>query len=305
MTKTPARIRIPTTDGLKLSALVEGKKTGTTLVFVHGWPDNLHIWDGVVERLAARYRIVRYDVRGAGQSDAPKHFLGYRLTQLAADFRRVVEHTSPEAPVHLVGHDWGSIASWEFATDPVLAPRIASFTSLSGPCLDHMGIQMRERGLSRANLKQLKASWYVGFFQLPLLGPLPFKLGLAEKWPQLLARMEREPKLAQHVQATQRRDAINGIGLYRANMPVRLLRPRHRPALVPVQLLVAERDPAVRKALFDGLERWVPELTRHSIARAHWLPLTEPDWVAGHIDDFVRARSQPAKKRSPRRAAER
>ena len=295
MKTTDSRISIPTTDGLQLSALVEGRKTGPTLVFVHGWPDNLHVWDGVVEQLKDRYRIVRYDVRGAGRSEAPKSFLGYRLTQLGADFRRVVEHFSPDEPVHLVGHDWGSIQAWDFATDPVLAPRIASFTTISGPCLDHMGIQLRERGISRANFKQLRASWYIGLFQVPVLGPLPFKLGLAERWPRLLARMEREPALAEHVQATQRRDAINGIGLYRANMPVRLLRPRSRPALVPVQLLVAERDPAVRKALFDGLERWVPDLTRHSIARAHWLPLTEPAWVAGHIDAFVKQRSGAAK----------
>lgn len=289
------RILIPTTDGLHLSARVEGRKSGPTVVLVHGWPDNLHVWDAVVERLKKDFRIVRYDVRGAGQSEAPKNFLGYKLAQLAADFRRVIDHTSPDAPVHLVGHDWGSIQAWEFATEPALAERIASFTTISGPCLDHMGVQLKARGFSSANFKQLRASWYVGLFQIPFLGPLPFKLGLAERWPQVLARMEREPKLANHVQATQRRDAINGIGLYRANMPVRLLRPRQRPALVPVQLLVAERDPAVRKALFDGLERWVPDLTRHSIARAHWLPLTEPDWVAQHIASFVRARS-PAKR---------
>ena len=90
MKTTDSRISIPTTDGLQLSALVEGRKTGPTLVFVHGWPDNLHVWDGVVEQLKDRYRIVRYDVRGAGRSEAPKSFLGYRLTQLGADFRRVV-----------------------------------------------------------------------------------------------------------------------------------------------------------------------------------------------------------------------
>ncbi len=284
MSTNSQRIRIPTTDGLSLSALVEGHATGPTLVFVHGYPDNLHVWDAVVATLKTRYRIIRYDVRGAGQSDAPPTLRGYRMTQLTADFRRVIDHLSPDAPVHLVGHDWGSIAGWQFATEPALAGRIARYTSISGPGLDHVGHQLRARGVSAATLRQLAASWYMGAFHLPLLAPAVWRLGLARHWPRVLARIERKPGHAP--QATQLRDGINGIGLYRANLLPHLLRPRARHAIAPVQLVTATRDPFVSRDLLEGLERWASPLTRVTVDAGHWLPLTQPDWLAAEIARF-------------------
>ena len=47
--------------------------------------------------------------------------------------------------VHLVGHDWGSLQGWEAVTTDHMAGRIASFTSMSGPCLDHAGWWIRDR----------------------------------------------------------------------------------------------------------------------------------------------------------------
>lgn len=279
-----SRLQIATTDGLHLSALVEGRSDGPTLVFVHGYPDNLQVWDAVVEPLKSRYRIIRYDVRGAGHSEAPRKFSGYRFAQLTADFRRVIDQLSPETPVHLIGHDWGSIQGWQFATEPALAGRIAGFTSISGPCFDHVGHQLRERGVSAATLRQLAASWYMGAFHLPLLAPAVWKLGLARHWPHVLARIERRPRFA--AQPTQRRDGVNGINLYRANLLPHLLRPRARHAIAPVQLVAATRDPFVTRDLLEGLERWAPQLTRAQVDAGHWLPLTQPEWLATQIASF-------------------
>lgn len=284
MKNQATRVSIPTTDGLQLSALVEGKKAGPTLVFVHGYPDNLHVWDDVVALLKDRYRIIRYDVRGAGLSDAPTGVRGYRLTQLLADFRRVIDTLSPEVPVHLIGHDWGSIQAWEFATEPALSGRISRFTTISGPCLDHIGHVLRAQGLRGTSPQQLASSWYVGAFHLPLLAPTLWKFGLARQWPRLLGRMEQLRAAPKH--PTQLRDGVNGIGLYRANVLPRLLRPRARHAIAPVQLLVASRDAFVKPYMFEGLERWTPSLTRDSVAARHWLPLSNPGWLAGKIAAF-------------------
>lgn len=278
------RHQLTTADGLRLSVCVEGLHSGPTLVFVHGYPDNLHVWDAVIAPLKARYRIVRYDVRGAGQSDAPASRAGYRFAALLADFKGVIDHFSPHQPVHLVGHDWGSIAGWHFATEPALASRISGFTSISGPCLDHVGYQLRERGVSTATLRQLAASWYMGAFHLPLLAPAVWRLGLARHWPRVLARIEHKPRFA--AQPTQRRDGVNGIGLYRANLLPHLLRPRARHAIAPVQLVAATRDPFVTRDLLEGLERWAPQLTRVSVDAGHWLPLTQPEWLAAQIAQF-------------------
>lgn len=44
---------------------------GPALVFVHGFSGNLHMWDEQFSTLADRFRVIRYDLRGHGQSDLP------------------------------------------------------------------------------------------------------------------------------------------------------------------------------------------------------------------------------------------
>jgi pimeloyl-ACP methyl ester carboxylesterase len=279
-------LSIATTDGLRLHALWQGASQRPTVVLVHGYPDNLHVWAEVVAALENRYCVVRYDVRGAGRSDAPPDVRGYRLAQLAADFRRVIDRVSPDEPVHLVGHDWGSIQSWEFATEPALAGRIASFTSISGPCLDHIAHAARRRGFSAATLRQFTASWYIGLMHLPLLGASAWRFGLDRQWPRVLARLERLRAVPQH--ATQQRDGRNGIGLYRANMLPRFLKPRARHAHCPVQLVVLKRDPFISPMYLEGIERWADNLHTVTLDAGHWLPLSQPLVLAQQVDGFIR-----------------
>src|SRR4051794_25562203 len=116
-----------------------------TVVLVHGYPDTKGVWSQVVPRLADRFHVVAYDVRGAGASTAPATVEGYDLDHLTDDFLAVVAATSPDRPVHLVGHDWGSVQSWEFATAARSRDRVASFTSISGPAIDHVAHWVRSR----------------------------------------------------------------------------------------------------------------------------------------------------------------
>lgn len=123
-------------DGTQLACRACGPAGKPVIVFVHGYPDNQRVWDRVIAELSDDYRCVRYDVRGAGRSSRPNATAAYTLDHLEADLRAVIDWASPHAPVHLVAHDWGSIQSWEAVTDPALSGRIASFTSISGPCLE-------------------------------------------------------------------------------------------------------------------------------------------------------------------------
>ncbi|MFN3586884.1 MAG: alpha/beta fold hydrolase, partial [Moraxellaceae bacterium] len=167
---------------VKLAAYTRGNPDHTPVVLVHGYPDDSSTWDGVAEHLARDHFVVTYDVRGAGQSDRPARARDYTLEKLSEDLVAVLDHVVPGRAVHLVGHDWGSIQTWESVTAPHLQYRILSYTTLSGPCLDHAGHWMQSRLLSTdpANLgkalKQLASSWYIMMFQFPLLAPTAWRL---------------------------------------------------------------------------------------------------------------------------------
>lgn len=262
-----------------------------TLVLVHGYPDNQAVWSDVIEHLRPHFRLVAYDVRGAGGSDRPRGVRSYRLDRLREDFQAVVDHFSPREPVHVLAHDWGSVQTWESVTEPALAGRIASFTSCSGPCLDHMGHWNRQR-LSRPTprhlgqlLLQAAKSWYVYMFHLPLLPELQWRhLGMARAWPTLVRWLEgtRIP-----VNPTQADDGAFGVNLYRANVFPRLLRPRRRVAHCPVQVIVPLRDLYVSPALAEGLQAWVPQLVRRDYRSGHWMPHSHPAEMASAVTAFV------------------
>jgi pimeloyl-ACP methyl ester carboxylesterase len=266
------------------------------LVLIHGYPDSSEVWHPVAALLSQQFHVVAYDVRGAGASDKPASKAAYSLPLLRADFQAVIDHVSPNHPVHVLAHDWGSIQGWECVTEPALAGRIASYTSCSGPCLDHMGYWFRDRlrhptlkGLGQVALQTLK-SWYILMFQLPLLPELQWRLGMGWAWPSLLRLIEG---IQAQPSATQVADGCHGVKLYRANMAQRLLAPRERRAHAPVQILVPRRDLFVGPVLTADLGRWADVLWRREFDAGHWMPLSHPRDMAGAVRRFVRFTERP------------
>ncbi|MBQ0753029.1 MAG: SDR family oxidoreductase [Gammaproteobacteria bacterium] len=267
-----------------------GKKTKPVIVLVHGYPDSSAIWDNVIPFLVKQYQVVTYDVRGAGASDVPKKISDYQLSFLMQDLHAAIDAVSPDQPVHLVGHDWGSIQSWESVTEPGAEKRIASYTTISGPCLDHVGYWFRERfgSASPAEITaaagQLLHSWYIFLFQLPWVAPKMWQLGLGKAWPKLLENIEG---ISAEVNPTQTADGVLGVNLYRANMMQRVLRPRRRVAQVPVQMVVAQKDNFVTPQLLSELSHWTPKLWRREANVTHWLQHSHPEQLAQWIGEFV------------------
>ncbi|MEW2547097.1 SDR family oxidoreductase [Streptomyces sp. NPDC047002] len=278
-----------------------------TVLLVHGYPDSKEVWTPVARRLASRIHVVLYDVRGHGRSTAPHPLRGgFTLDRLTDDFLAVADAVSPERPVHLVGHDWGSVQGWEFATSGRTRGRVASFTSLSGPSLDHLGHWLRDRAAERTPraaarlLAQGFRSWYVYALHTPALPELAWRGPLGRRWPALLARAEHLPARGTdgddgtYPAPTLPDDAANGAWLYRDNVRARVRHPRpDAHAHVPVQLVVPTGDPYLSPALYDDLDRWVPRLTRRTVRAGHWLPRTRPDQLATWIADFVTDHEPP------------
>ncbi|WP_075016454.1 SDR family oxidoreductase [Actinacidiphila rubida] len=299
-------------DGVRLCVAEYGDPSLPTVVLLHGYPDSKEVWSGVALRLAGgeggsggsngngpsarAFHVVLYDVRGHGRSAAPEPLRGgFTLEKLTEDFLAVADAVSPDEPVHLVGHDWGSVQGWEFATVPATAGRISSFTSISGPCLDHFGHWIRRR-VRRPTprhaaqvLGQGAKSWYVYALHTPVLPELAWRGVLGRQWPKLLARVEKLPSDG-YPTASLGEDAAHGAWLYRDNVRKRLGSPRDDAfAHVPVQLITPTGDAFLSERLYDDLDAWVPELTRRTLDAKHWVPRSRPDQLARWIAEFATA----------------
>ncbi|GCD36268.1 short chain dehydrogenase [Streptomyces chrestomyceticus JCM 4735] len=294
-----ARERWVRTGGVELCVAELGDATRPTVVLVHGYPDSKEVWSEVARGLADRFHVVLYDVRGCGRSTAPKPLRGgFTLEKLTDDFLAVADAVSPDRPVHVVGHDWGSVQAWEFATARHTEGRIASFTSMSGPSLDHFGHWIKKR-VARPTprrtaqlLNQGAKSWYVYMLHTPVLPELAWKGPLGKRWPKILQRVEKIPA-SDYPTASLPTDAAHGAWLYRDNVRARLRRPRADAyAHCPVQLITPTGDAFLSQRLYDDLERWVPQLVRRTLPAKHWVPRTRPDQLVSWITEFVTSKEE-------------
>ncbi|MEV4035358.1 SDR family oxidoreductase [Streptomyces umbrinus] len=294
MTLEGARERWVRTGGVELCVAELGDPAQPTVVLVHGYPDSKEVWSEVAARLAGHFHVVLYDVRGHGRSSAPRPLRGgFTLEKLTDDFLAVADAVSPDRPVHLVGHDWGSVQAWEFTTVKRTEGRIASFTSMSGPSLDHFGHWIKKR-VSRPTprrvgqlLGQGAKSWYVYLLHTPVLPELAWRGPLGKQWPKILRRLEKVPG-GDYPTPSLPTDAAHGAWLYRDNVRARMRRPRADAyAHAPVQLITPLGDVFLSEKLYDELELWAPQLTRRTLPAKHWIPRTRPDQLAAWITEFV------------------
>ena len=290
------RRRTVVRDGVRLAVFELGEPTGErpTVVLVHGWPDTHLLWTSVAADLASRYHVVAYDTRGYGQSDRPQGDAPYRLPELAADLFAVIDSVSPDRPVHVVAHDWGSVQTWEAVTTPGAEARIASFVSVSGPNLDHLGLWTHERlrrptpkSLGQA-LSQAASSAYTVIFQLPVVPNVLFGIGLhAPVWHRFLTGIEGTDPANMTLAPTFRADAVSGLRYYRANIRERITNPDPRSTKVPVFEVVNTRDVALRSAIFTNTHKFTDRLWRKDTPTGHWLPYTNPGYLADIATQFI------------------
>ncbi|MBI4300480.1 MAG: alpha/beta hydrolase [Chloroflexi bacterium] len=87
---------------------------GEPLVLIHGHTADLRMWAGQVTVFARRYRVITYDVRDHGRSEAPRD--GYNWPTYAADLRDLLRHLNIDS-AHLLGLSMGGGIAIQLALD--------------------------------------------------------------------------------------------------------------------------------------------------------------------------------------------
>jgi len=95
-------------NGTHLQVRIDGRDGAPWLVLAHSIGTGLEIFDGQIAAFGRDYRILRYDARGHGQSDAP---VGpYTTDLLADDFRGLLAHFGVSR-AHIVGVSIGGLTA--------------------------------------------------------------------------------------------------------------------------------------------------------------------------------------------------
>jgi pimeloyl-ACP methyl ester carboxylesterase len=273
---------------ITLAVTSDGPPDAPTVVFIHGYPDTKEEWDLVRGRLAGDFHTIAYDVRGAGESTAPREVAAYDFDRLSDDLEAVLDEMAPGRPVHLVGHDWGGLQGWEFATSPRFDGRLASYTAIAGPSVDQVtaaGRRLLSQGRVLEWLGRVRYSWYILLLVTPGLPAVLWRYGPGpEEW----RRRQGIPVNLDYPCPSLHSDGVYGAKLYRRNMPRRMRHPRlDAMAHVPVQLIIPTRDRFIPLAYYEHANQHAPRMRRREIDAGHWVQLTHPDVVADWIRSFV------------------
>ena len=277
---------------IHLHAVAAGPPDAPLVILLHGFPEFWYSWHKQIAPLAAAgFRVVVPDQRGHNLSSKPRGAANYTLSHLVSDVLAIADQLNAQK-FFLAGHDWGAAVAWSTA---ILHPqRVAKLAILNVP---HPSVMLR---YLKSNLRQVRRSWYMLFFQLPWLPELAFSAFNFRLGTRSLLNSSREgtfsaEDLAQYRAAwSQPRALTSMINWYRGGA-------RHRTKFpdstvhVPTRILWGERDAFLLKEMAHDSLRYCDNAELYTFADAtHWLQHEEPARVSQLLIDFFRSQPNPS-----------
>lgn len=271
-------------NGVRLHYVMQGE--GPLMLMLHGFPEFWYSWRHQIPEFAQNYKVVALDQRGYNDSDKPSDLSAYRMNELVADVRGVIQGLGYDRCI-LVGHDWGGAVAWNFAYDyPEMVERLIVL-NIPHPAKFAEGLRTPQ---------QLLKSSYIFFFQIPFLPELAiqsFDYRLLEEAFTGMAINKfafSAADLEAYKQAVAKPGALTAmINYYRANIFQPELTSREWSVLqAPTLLIWGEKDTALGKELTYGTEAYVRDLTVRYIAdSSHWVQQEQPQLVTQYMREFL------------------
>jgi epoxide hydrolase 4 len=268
--------------GVRLHVVEEGERQWPLVVLLHGFPEFWYSWRAQIPVLAeAGFHVVAPDMRGYNLSDKPRGVSAYRTDRLARDVANLITSYGVQR-AHIVGHDWGAIVAWSFAMQH--ADRLNRLAILNVP---HPVTSLR----ALRNLRQLRRSWYVFFFQLPFLPELASRRGNYAFLRRALRESFSAEDVERYVEAIARPGALtSAINYYRALIRYAAANRRAIARIeAPVLVIWGERDRYLGRELAEPPRDWVPRARVERFPNAsHWVQNDAPDRVNDLLIEFLR-----------------
>ncbi|WP_405056617.1 alpha/beta hydrolase [Kribbella sp. NBC_01505] len=292
-------------NGINIQISEQGE--GPLVLLVHGFPETAYSWRHQLTALAdAGYHAVALDQRGYGASDRPDGIDQYSIFHLVGDVVALIHELGEEQAV-VVGHDWGSIVTWNTA---LLRPDVVrGVVGISVPPLprgplppltlserkfgaDFYQNYFQEPGVADAELdKDVASSLRRIYCGVPAAEPSP---GFAGKYdePETLPSWITEDELATFVEQFTASGFTGGLNYYR-----NLDRNWEQTAawqdvpITPPALYISGEQDAVRMMYpFDDDKRAIVPNLRGVVDVpdcGHWTQQEKPDVVNAAILAFL------------------
>lgn len=283
---TGGRLETYRRGDLRFDVMDIGPADGIPVVFLHGFPQFNTSWAPVMEQVAAQgYRCLAPNQRGYSPGARPPRRRDYVVEELVADVVALLDAIG--APkVHLVGHDWGATVAW--ATAAAAPDRLASLTTLSVP---HPAAFFKALATSR----QLLASWYIYFFQLPAVPEWFYSYAGGKHMARFLrdyagqSPEATQRDVAQILQSGSLRTSLNWYRAIPLASPGRLT----ARTTVPTLHVWSDGDKALLEKAARDTGHYVDAEYRFEVLHgvSHWIPDECPDRVAGLLSDWLSTHS--------------
>jgi pimeloyl-ACP methyl ester carboxylesterase len=270
-----------TNQGLRFEVTAGGDPQGRPVVLLHGFPADRHCWDIIAARLQeAGYRTIAPDQRGYSPGASPRPRGAYRIDALVSDVVALAD-AAGAATFDVVGHDWGAVVAWHAAMRH--PDRVRSVAALSVPHPGAFAAALR-------HADQLRHSWYVGAFQLPVLPEYLMGRDHATTLRrQLQASGLDGQSAARYAQRASLRAMRGPLNWYRAA----LLDARRPPVPVEMPALFAwgDADHFVTWRAAAGCAAWMhgPARCETLVGVSHWIPETAGRVAGGLVVEHLRS----------------
>lgn len=257
---------------------------GPAFVLMHGFPDNLHIYDGVVPHLIAAGRsVVTFDFLGFGASDKPEGAV-YSFKQQLEDLMAVVEglHLGKVTPV---AHDAAGPGAINFTLEnPASVHSLCLLNTLYGATpaarLPELIELFAQPGLTALAAQIIQSPEQMGYLLNFQFGK--FQASLSETHrahsgsflgPIVVNSFMQHPSSARaFVQMTA--DLFAEIGRNTARLTTL------KNIEVPVNILWGINDPYLTGGMADDFKHHIPNASVALVDAGHWLMIDEPEIVA-------------------------
>lgn len=287
---TPAHLTLKTPN-LTFHALAMGDPKDPLAILLHGFPEFSASWEDVLPFIAdAGFYAVAPDLRGYGETEKPKS--GYDIDTLAKDVVDLIDALGKKT-AHVVGHDWGGAIAYHVAA--MHPERVERLCVVNCP---HPAVMAKRMWRPR----QLRKSWYMFFFQVPVLPELALTRNNGSNVPRMLRALaidktnfSRE-RLKPYAENFRRPGTAKAAVSYyraafrRALTPSGLKMMGDYPKIkAPFRLVWAEEDKALGKELTVNLDSYFeqPVDVEYLPNVGHFAPIEAPQkvgpLVAAHL----------------------